>query len=883
MDSPTEREDHTDEVLEDANDLFLETFQEYNIDEEEESEESKSTFLKEHIQQRVKCQDTVLVKVVAVLDTIFSPKTMARLSILAFLLLVSSHLYSTVMEAWAKPTILKPRQSRPFFSNASSKYLTDYYSGNMRPEWILKKTDLLIVMYYSPWSTDSAAMRHPFEMVAKFMRKEHKVSFAAINCWASGSQCRSTYKLMNYPAVVAYSNTASLMYSGPYERDHLYRWAVRVQNPVAVVNSIEDIAHLQQKFHHVVIGYFPFKNMEPADGYKAFAAAGFMLTSGHPEDEQTIVCATHSLNLARTLNMRFEGDIQLHTATGSVIEWPARSRTAVNILDFIRKQRLGNGHVRYISSMKDHLSSEQFSNIVRESPVLILSTALEPIYGTQDEINVFSQVARDYWTCNQEMLREDFDPIQTNRRLTISEDSLACDSMNMAQSTVRKCCRSLFSSVDWNMACASSAKYRWEHEEAKEKKRNHWLEQVLPCTAQCDSLKTMAADALVEQCCLAYEEIAEPLKDNAQQILEEERLENGERALKAKCIRLKLAEHLGYNLNVTYDLYVQNWNNKTSTHGFGCEKNDSLQFAVLDNVQNKYFLQKWGVTEQNMTKLFIVDFSRELFVVMNDTFSQESMQKFIVDYHSHQVNDYMLDEKRSQTKFVPKKREVEMHKKQSKSQSINRLTRDSFLQMAENVNSTVDEIVFFSGGNWHAPSTSVLYVLHNLVRYMGTGKYITFNMIDTSRNELPYNFNFETVPSIVLFLAGRRDLSWKYPESLPITMPNLVSFILSRSSPLLRWKVALSKCDRFCLIRNVRRLRKYGHVIHRDLHNLLRSTSELSVKSSQLKELKISQLGALRSVLRVMSSSIARNGISNGLIDSLLSSQNFDILFQSFR
>uniref|UniRef100_A0A1I7XBT8 DUF1273 family protein n=1 Tax=Heterorhabditis bacteriophora TaxID=37862 RepID=A0A1I7XBT8_HETBA len=70
--------------------------------------------------------------------------------------------------------------------------------------------------------------------------------------------------------------------------------------------------------------------------------------------------------------------------------------------------------------------------------------------------------------------------------------------------------------------------------------------------------------------------------------------------------------------------------------------------------------------------------------------------------------------------------------------------------------------------------------------------------MDTSKNEVPYKFNFAKVPAIVFFLAKRRDISWKFPETLPISRSNLLSFLLSRCSPELKWRTAIGNCGKMC-------------------------------------------------------------------------------------
>lgn len=59
----------------------------------------------------------------------------------------------------------------------------------------------------------------------------------------------------------------------------------------------------------------------------------------------------------------------------------------------------------------------------------------------------------------------------------------------------------------------------------------------------------------------------------------------------------------------------------------------------------------------------------------------------------------------------------------------------------------------------------------------------TVARIDVSQNDLPWEFMVDRLPTVLFFPCNRKDLSVKYPEDLPITLPNLLRFILHHSAP----------------------------------------------------------------------------------------------------
>uniref|UniRef100_A0A7N6AQA9 Thioredoxin domain-containing protein n=1 Tax=Anabas testudineus TaxID=64144 RepID=A0A7N6AQA9_ANATE len=58
---------------------------------------------------------------------------------------------------------------------------------------------------------------------------------------------------------------------------------------------------------------------------------------------------------------------------------------------------------------------------------------------------------------------------------------------------------------------------------------------------------------------------------------------------------------------------------------------------------------------------------------------------------------------------------------------------------------------------------------------------ITVARVNVARNDLPWEFMVDHVPSVLLFPRNRKHLSVKFPDDLPITLPNLLHFILQHS------------------------------------------------------------------------------------------------------
>ncbi|KJH44712.1 hypothetical protein DICVIV_09269 [Dictyocaulus viviparus] len=763
----------------------------------------------------VACVD---VNIVQSLRRVFTAKNMAKLVLFFFGVVLSNYLWNIFVEVYSRPTILKPRGPLPFFSNSSRNYVLDYYNGDFQLEQILRDYDLLFVMYYAPWSFHSRNLKHPYEVIAFIFHSHKNVRFVAVNCWTTAGECRKVYKIYQYPVIVAYSSNVHTIYQGEQSVDHLYRWVVNIRNPLRYIGSTEVLENLKHECHLSVVGYFPFKNISTPCQYRSFAAAAMMLHSGLLEAEYTCLGVITSTHLANEIRMRFEGDIVVYTqGNETMTEWPLSiSFTAENIVEWVKRKR-SEAVVKWIQFNRNtEYMTEQFAKLLNESAVLLLVTPLAVVYRGQPDILIFTELAKEYWNCDEGNLS--LPRNAENHRIVSSNDILACAQILEGIVKMDLCCRSLLPAVDWNIACASSAKYKWEDEENvvkvsyDEHLRSHWTEQ----RKQVFYKVAHSLYAILSRCCSEYERISQREltsvhKANAIKLSQDHEIE-----MTSLCMRGRLFNYMKYPLiNKDLNPFEGSRPNENTIRGTGCSRrheNDTLTFVVLDSIHYYYFLNKWGLQNAQLPLIIAIDTKRELFSVMDGSLSQYRVREFISDYHSNLVSDHLLSEEDSTSRFIEGNEAQTCNNKQLKeeNQVIERLTLLTLHNLIENRrNTTHDVVVFFSGGVWHTPSAIAMHVYHSTASYFASSRdLIKFYVIDTTRNEMPYNFNFERIPAIVIFLANRTDVSWKYPDSLPISHPNLLSFVLSHCSIRLRWKMALTNCGRVCVIQNRRRLYK---------------------------------------------------------------------------
>ncbi|XP_049624403.1 thioredoxin domain-containing protein 11 [Suncus etruscus] len=109
---------------------------------------------------------------------------------------------------------------------------------------------------------------------------------------------------------------------------------------------------------------------------------------------------------------------------------------------------------------------------------------------------------------------------------------------------------------------------------------------------------------------------------------------------------------------------------------------------------------------------------------------------------------------------------------------ITEVTTDTFWEV---VLRTQDVLLLYYAP-WCGFCPSLNHVFIQLARLLPSDT-VTVARIDVSQNDLPWEFMVDRLPTVLFFPCHRKDLSVKYPEDIPVTVPNLLKFILHHSAP----------------------------------------------------------------------------------------------------
>ncbi|XP_010190398.1 PREDICTED: thioredoxin domain-containing protein 11-like, partial [Mesitornis unicolor] len=129
---------------------------------------------------------------------------------------------------------------------------------------------------------------------------------------------------------------------------------------------------------------------------------------------------------------------------------------------------------------------------------------------------------------------------------------------------------------------------------------------------------------------------------------------------------------------------------------------------------------------------------------------------------------------------------------------------------------------------WCGFCASLNHIFIQLARLLPPDNF-TVARIDTSRNDLPWEFMTDRLPTILFFPHQRKEQSVKFPEDFPVNLPNLLKFILQHSS-----LSSAEPCTKECLQKET--VLQQGHISHleREIQKLRSEISALHQAHGQL-------------------------------------------------
>uniref|UniRef100_A0AAF5PGJ9 Thioredoxin domain-containing protein n=1 Tax=Wuchereria bancrofti TaxID=6293 RepID=A0AAF5PGJ9_WUCBA len=733
---------------------------------------------------------------------------------------------------------------RPFFPPSSKKYLVDYYTGNdAEPQHLLYKSEIVVVMYYAPWSRRCTKTRVVFEKVARSLSASSDISFAAVNCFFPHGECRKSHKTYTYPVIVAYIGKQSLMYTGLLASDYIYRWISRLRNPIRRLIGPVAVNSFLDEFDDAVIAFFHAEiAFAVSYEFQQYIKAALMVFQRQNLLDKVGFAIVTNSSLAMSLNSSPRAWIQLRS-WNLTFNYNGSNITAYKIFDWVKNQAHKSNGLQWISpEMNGIAKSEEMLSILQHGATVVMFVDRQVLYPHSWTISVMKQTIMEYYACGADLTNQmksrsyKLDALLNESGRIIAVSSHKCEKMDARTVEIRKCCMTKKTSL-------MSRCFQCHSKEGVNFSENGSCNQLplffyntysslfhnVPCLSV---LSALGEEQLLSDCCaflISRNQKLDVSQDKSEQ-----------------CAKYRLARNLynrisGSASSTSYPF------DATSITGLSCDKNNSLRFVGVDGRYGDYILKRLRRPYNGQVAALIVDPGTERTFFMQNEFSRHIFRDFLRAFHNGSLVPHVISQASQKEPKILKHNDLSV------------LSNSNAKSFRTDINSSEDAVVFFSGGNWHGPSASVIHVYHSVAHYFHPFlKLIKFFIIDVSLNDLPWQFQMDTLPAVLFFPAERKSSSSRFPALVPLTVPNLIAFIVTRCRRELRWQLALFSCSfsSLCIKKNNLRLQKIAVMIRNDI-TLLKLIESSSYEHSHLFQHLIrrrsKQLHFTRKLLKIVS------------------------------
>ncbi|XP_076292907.1 thioredoxin domain-containing protein 11 isoform X2 [Lasioglossum baleicum] len=705
----------------------------------------------------------------------------------------------------SSPKVSKPPIAKPFFNHSS--IVLDFYKGHMGAVIErVREADFSFVMYYAPWDAESQAVRPEFERVARYY--DSQVFFAAINCWHPSSECRAQYKIQRYPLLMLYpSRESGIQYKGIRTWQYMIRFLNAAMNPIVRVTHPDQLMELLVNYDAVVVGYFNFTRLDRTPGYKEFHKTAISVLEDDPNRELVFAIVTSALASQRDHKVyKFpSADLMMWNES---LRYPEDSEwTSENILGWIRSST----HHPALWLQPPGVKALTLAPYLKEGPILFLFTPRNPLHLENYNYNLIREVGLQYFNCADNLLAKDiFVRLGFNRRTAINRYS----ERNRECAKILKENRNQSNESDVNV---STLQQRWINDSCCANVVMNKCSSCIKTAERETSVCRLDSDKQLGHVCKGADifkvSTVEDLHDEDQhddvcckKARPSAKLLLLQQRLKFKSQRQKASSFAGNEYDAqSADAVRQNnlkqeckrWITANKYHQpifshdddyhpdqpdvnliSACKMNTSLGLIALDSLHYFHFAEALGIDvlkRKDKTAVVILDAAHESQYVLRDDFNRYTLVQLINNYTQGFLQRTLRssNSRRYAQKF---KSNVTCETKDSQSICIPELTTETFLDTI--LDPTKDVIVMY-----HSPycafCSAISYTYLTVAHYLRKMDHLLFVRVDGDNNDLPWEYNINRFPSILFFPAKRKEDSTMYPFSLPITIPNLVNFVLA--------------------------------------------------------------------------------------------------------
>ncbi|XP_055507710.1 thioredoxin domain-containing protein 11 [Leucoraja erinacea] len=667
-----------------------------------------------------------------------------------------------------------------FFSRNSS--VIDLYMGQLdQVERHCHISEVSVILFYAPWCGESISVREEIDQVAEKLQEQ--VLFLAVNCWWHQGKCRKQMNLFYYPVIHLYQRRfGPIEYRGPLTAAYIHKFIQRVMTPLRYVSTHSVLLDFLSHYEPGVLGYFEFNHSPQPPGYLTlYISALHALKRDHQGTIRFGVIT--SKQVAEEISVTDPGTIYMHRHFNSSLVFPHEviTFTAVNVYSWAYENR-----ETFIHWLRPHGSkSLLLNNELKKGPALLLFFPFSPLAEKQPLMEKITEVILQYRNCNnsktiQRVLQYLEENEQKNRDVQSTRPLFrtrkpCCNTVILSQlhsiaQTHNICELCINQTIGIQPSVVHIARCSFvEMETALDSfyLREQSFFQLQSRTVECsDFLSYYSPFNYYTACCRTF---SSPI--NSEQINVIASLELFSNADHHQGM---FSDNSFPHIEDTATRFLDLNHGHVNITGLSCNTNKTLNFYLLDSNLHWRFATRLGASECAQVQEFatIVDLWDEVHYVFDheQVLDKSSIESIIKNYSRV---------------YSPLSRHLIVGTK-SKAQ-------EEYL-IAEATTQTFDSIVLDGEKNvlllyytqWCGFCTVLNHIFIQVARLFHADDGILIARINVAKNDLPWEYMVDRFPTILFFPKNRKDWSVKYPEDLPLTVPNLVRFILWHTPQLVQ-------------------------------------------------------------------------------------------------
>nr|XP_025952151.1 thioredoxin domain-containing protein 11 isoform X1 [Dromaius novaehollandiae] len=736
----------------------------------------------------------------------------------------------------AKDVTMPAKLPVSFFSTRSP--IIDLFRGQLDyADHLRQDSEIVLYFFYAPWCGQSIAAREEIEHVAS--RLSDQVLFVAVNCWWNQGKCRKQKHFFYFPVIHLYHQSfGPIEYKGPMSAVYIEKFVRRVMTPLLYISSRSKLLDFLSNYEPGVLGYFEFNASPQPPGYLTFFTSA--LHSLKKDYLGTIRFGVITdKHVAKEISLVHSGSVYLHRHVNTSLIYPndIMNYTAENICKWALENR-----EMLIRWLRPHGGkSLLLNNELKKGPALLIFIPYNPLAEIHPLLDEITKVALEYHNCNKSQAAEPvrqhlgdadspaFDsPVPDAHTKLLETFSVTkypcCNTVVLPQwhsisrtHNVCELCINQTLGVKPNKVSDVPHCNFLEIEAALDSfyLQEHTFFQVVSNTIECSNfLSFYSPFSYYTACCRTVNRHFLSFISSEKTIFQTPKVAFSSHGKKDKDDTPNSIPHIEDRNCFIPDLH----DNGTNITGLSCRTNKTLNLYLLDSNLFWIYAERLGASRSTHLKEFaaIVDLKEEVHYVLdqNQSLIGSTLENFIKNFSVlySPLKRHLVDDP-----------SVHFHAQRIITEVTTNTFHDTVFLNEKNV-----LLLYYA--QWCGFCASLNHIFIQLARLLPPDNF-TVARIDITRNDLPWEFMTDRLPTILFFPHQRKEQSVKFPEDFPVNLPNLLKFILHYSS-----LSSSDPCTKECLHKES--VLQQGHISHleREIQKLRSEISALHQAHDKLEE-----------------------------------------------